>query len=106
MLLLALLSGIIIVLGGMIGGRTGGDHGLCPCSGHECGKLLVFRQKLFYQCTMQRGIGSRRISFLFDIVRRLSTNAGIPMPRICVIPEEAPNAFATGRDPQHAVVAV
>jgi heat shock protein HtpX len=43
---------------------------------------------------------------LFAIVSRLAAKAGLPMPRVYVIPENTPNAFATGRDPQHAAVAV
>ena len=43
---------------------------------------------------------------LYEILERLTARAGIPMPRVYVLPEEAPNAFATGRDPQHAAVAV
>src|SRR5213078_2471884 len=43
---------------------------------------------------------------LYAIVHRLTTRAGIPMPRVYLIPTETPNAFATGRDPQHAAVAV
>jgi heat shock protein HtpX len=43
---------------------------------------------------------------LFEMVSRLSQNAGLPMPRVYIIPQEAPNAFATGRNPDHAVVAV
>jgi heat shock protein HtpX len=42
---------------------------------------------------------------LYGVVRSLATKANLPMPRVAVIPQEAPNAFATGRDPQHAVVA-
>lgn len=45
-------------------------------------------------------------SGLFDIVERLTAKAGIPMPRIYIIPEQSPNAFATGRNPEHAAVAV
>jgi heat shock protein HtpX len=43
---------------------------------------------------------------LFDIVRELTVKDGLPMPRVYVIPEETPNAFATGRNPEHAAVAV
>ena len=43
---------------------------------------------------------------LFHIVERLAERAGLPMPRVYVCPQPAPNAFATGRDPQHAAVAV
>ncbi len=43
---------------------------------------------------------------LYAIVRRVAANAGLPVPRVFVIDQPAPNAFATGRDPQHAVVAV
>ena len=43
---------------------------------------------------------------LYAIVRRLTTRAQIPMPRVYLIPTDTPNAFATGRDPEHAVVAV
>jgi heat shock protein HtpX len=43
---------------------------------------------------------------VYSLVRRLATRAGIPMPRVYLIPSETPNAFATGRNPQHAVVAV
>jgi Zn-dependent protease with chaperone function len=43
---------------------------------------------------------------LYEMVRTLSRNAGLPMPKLFIIPKEAPNAFATGRNPEHAVVAV
>src|SRR3990167_6631830 len=43
---------------------------------------------------------------LYRIVENLAITAGLPMPRVYVVPETAPNAFATGRDPKHAVVAV
>ncbi len=43
---------------------------------------------------------------LYNIVENLSITAGLPMPKIYIVNEEAPNAFATGRDPEHAVVAV
>src|SRR3989344_8788201 len=43
---------------------------------------------------------------LYRIVENLSITAGLPMPKVYIVPEAAPNAFATGRDPKHAVVAV
>ena len=43
---------------------------------------------------------------LFNVVEEMAIAAGVPMPRVCVIDDSAPNAFATGRDPQHAVVAI
>jgi heat shock protein HtpX len=43
---------------------------------------------------------------LFRLVREVATAAGLPMPKVCLIPSESPNAFATGRNPEHAVVAV
>ncbi len=105
MLLLALLSGIIIVLGGMIGGRTGVIMAFALALVMNVGSYW-YSDKIVLSMYHARELAPDESPFLFDIVRRLSTNAGIPMPRICVIPEEAPNAFATGRDPQHAVVAV
>src|SRR5258707_15767253 len=51
-------------------------------------------------------IGESQASDLYRIVRRLTTKAGIPMPRIYLIQGDAPNAFATGRSPEHAAVAV
>lgn len=104
-LLLALLSGIIIVLGGMIGGRTGVIMAFALALVMNVGSYW-YSDKIVLSMYHARELAPDESPFLFDIVRRLSTNAGIPMPRICVIPEEAPNAFATGRDPQHAVVAV
>ncbi len=44
--------------------------------------------------------------FLYPMVEELSANAGIPIPRVYIIPHHSPNAFATGRDPQHAAIAV
>jgi heat shock protein HtpX len=51
-------------------------------------------------------IGEHQSPELFAIVRDLASRAGIPMPKVYIIPEETPNAFATGRNPQHAAVAV
>ena len=53
-----------------------------------------------------RKVAERDAPELYGMVRRLSQHAGLPMPRVYLIPEEAPNAFATGRNPAHGAVAV
>ena len=104
-LLLGLLSAVIIGLGGLVGGRTG----LVVA----CGLALVMNigSYWFSDSIVLRMYGARELSpseapWLHQIVEDLAHRAGVPKPRICSIPEEAPNAFATGRDPEHGVVAV
>lgn len=53
-----------------------------------------------------REVGPQQAPEVFEMVKTLTGNAGLPMPKVFVIPKEAPNAFATGRNPEHAVVAV
>jgi len=103
--LLALLSGLFIVIGGYFGGQQG--------------MMLAFIMALvmnvgsyyFSDSIVLRMYGASEVSeedapMLHRIVAELARNAGIPKPRVCTVPEEAPNAFATGRNPEHAVVAV
>ncbi|MBQ3060380.1 MAG: zinc metalloprotease HtpX [Desulfovibrio sp.] len=104
-LLLALLSGIIIVLGGMLGGRTGIIIAFGLALVMNVGSYW-YSDKIVLSMYHARELAPEEAPYLHQIVEELSRNAGIPKPRVCVIPEEAPNAFATGRDPQHAVVAV
>lgn len=104
-LLLGLLSAVIIGMGGLVGGRTGLVI--------ACGLALVMNigSYWFSDSIVLRMYGARELSpaeapWLHRIVEDLARRAGVPKPRICSIPEEAPNAFATGRDPEHGVVAV
>lgn len=103
--LLALLSGLLIVLGGLIGGRGGVIMAFGLAIVMNIGSYW-YSDKIVLSMYHARELEPSEAPFLFDTVRVLSQNANIPMPRICVIPEQALNAFATGRDPQHAVVAV
>ena len=105
MFLLALLSGIIIVLGGLLGGRGGIIIALVLALAMNIGSYW-FSDKIVLSMYHARELEPDEAPWLYDIVRRLAANANIPMPRICIVPEQAPNAFATGRDPAHAVVAV
>lgn len=104
-LLLALLSGIIIVLGGLMGGRTGVIIAFGLALVMNVGSYW-YSDKIVLSMYHARELAPEEAPYLHRIVEELARNAGIPKPRVCVVPEEAPNAFATGRDPQHAVVAV
>ena len=105
MLLLALLSGIIIVLGGLLGGRGGVILAFGLALVMNVGSYW-YSDRIVLSMYHARELAPEEAPYLHDIVADLARNAGVPKPRICVIPEEAPNAFATGRDPEHAVVAV
>lgn len=104
-LLLGLLSGIIIVLGGMLGGRSGIIIAFGLALVMNVGSYW-YSDKIVLSMYHARELNPEDAPLLHQIVEELAHNAGIPKPRVCVIPEEAPNAFATGRDPQHGVVAV
>lgn len=104
-LLLALLSGIIIVLGGAMGGRTGIIIALGLALVMNVGSYW-YSDKIVLSMYQARELDPSDAPALHAMVEELSIRAGIPKPRVCVIPEEAPNAFATGRDPEHGVVAV
>ena len=51
-------------------------------------------------------VGPNQAHGLFEIVERIASRAGTPMPRVYIIPDGTPNAFATGRNPEHAAVAI
>ena len=102
-MLLALLSGLIIVLGGAFGGRTGIVIALGLAVLMNVGSYW-YSDKVVLRMYNARELSPEEAPAIHAMVRELSINAGIPMPRVCVVPEEAPNAFATGRDPDHSVV--
>ena len=104
-LLLALLSAIIIMLGGLMGGRTGVIFAFGLALIMNVGSYW-YSDKIVLSMYRARELAPEEAPYLNKIVEELSRNAGIPKPRICVVPEEAPNAFATGRNPENAVVAV
>ena len=104
-MLLALLSALIIVLGGFLGGRTGiviafGLALLMNVGSYWYSDRIVLRM---YNA---RELAESAAPMIYAMVRDLAAQARVPMPRICVVPEQAPNAFATGRDPDHSVIAV
>ncbi len=104
-LLLAVLTVMLVLLGGAMGGQ----QGMMIAFFFALAMNFVsywFSDKIVLAAYGARPIDEAAAPRLYAIVHRLATRAGIPMPRVYVIPSETPNAFATGRNPQHAVVAV
>ncbi len=104
-LLLGLMSGLILALGGALGGRAGLMIALVMALVMNVGSYW-FSDKIVLKMYKAREVGPHDAPALHRMVEELSQEAGIPMPRVCVIPQDAPNAFATGRNPEHGVVAV
>ena len=102
---LGLLSALIVALGGAFAGR----QGLIVALGIAAAMNFFsywFSDRLVLAMHRAQPVTREQAPQLFEILERLTARAGIPMPRVYVLPEESPNAFATGRDPQHAAVAV
>jgi heat shock protein HtpX len=103
--LLAALSSLVIVIGGALGGQQGMTVALLLALGMNLVSYW-FSDKIVLRMYGAHPVDEATAPELFGMVRRLATRAGIPMPRVFVIPGDAPNAFATGRNPEHAAVAV
>ncbi|MHB0968261.1 MAG: zinc metalloprotease HtpX [Thermoanaerobaculia bacterium] len=103
--LLALLTALVLFVGMAIGGRQG------LVIAFVFAGVMNFVSYWWSDKIVLRMHGAREVTEadapeLFGIVRRLTGEAGIPMPRVYVMSDQAPNAFATGRNPEHAAVAV
>jgi len=103
--LLTLMSVLFVWVGGMMGGTQGMMialvlAGVMNFVSYFYSDQLVLRHYNAVPVTHQEARG------LYTIVERLSTKANLPLPQIYIIPDEIPNAFATGRNPSHAAVAV
>ena len=102
---MALLTILFVWLGNLIGGRQGAVIALIIAAAMNffsywySDKLVLARYKA-------KPVTEADAPDLYHLVRRLSQRAGLPMPKVYIIPNESPNAFATGRNPSHAAVAV
>src|SRR5690606_12862145 len=103
--LLAGLTALFMAVGYFIGGTNGMLIAFVVAAGMN---LFSYwnSDKLVLSMQKAREISPGNAPELFDMVEQLSSNAGIPMPKVYVIDTEQPNAFATGRNPQNAAVAV
>jgi heat shock protein HtpX len=92
-------------MGRVIGGPTGmvWAFGIALAMN---GAAYWFSDKMVLAMYHAKPISEAESPGLYSVVSRLTTKAGLPMPKLYVIPGEMPNAFATGRNPQHAAVAV
>jgi len=104
-LLLGLLTGLIIWIGGLVGGSQGMTVAFMLAVIMNMGSYW-FSDKIVLAMYGAQPLDEQQAPELFRILRELTSEAGLPMPRVYLIPQDAPNAFATGRNPEHAAVAV
>ncbi len=104
-LLLAGLSAILIYAGGALGGQTGLIAAFAFALVMNLGSYW-FSDKIVLRMYKARPVTPEEAPRLYALCEKLAKNAKIPMPRIYIIPERTPNAFATGRNPEHGVVAL
>lgn len=104
LLLLAGLTGLLVLLGDMWGGRQGMMFALVLAAVMNFGAYW-FSDKIVLSMYRAQEVDETTHPELYGIVRELSQRGNLPMPKVYIIPTNTPNAFATGRDPQHAAVA-
>lgn len=105
MLLLVMLTLIFVTAGAAMGGKNGMTIGLIFALGMNLFSYW-FSDKIVLKMYRAREVSEAEAPELYGVVRRLAQKAEIPMPRVYIINEDQPNAFATGRNPNHAAVAV
>ncbi len=104
-ILLAVLTAIIIWIGQYFGGQQGMIIALLIAAGMNFFSYW-FSDKIVLKMYRAQEISPEQAPQVYEMVKTLAENAGLPMPKVYVIPKDTPNAFATGRNPEHAVVAV
>lgn len=104
-ILLATLSGLLVVIGFLIGGSSTALFFLAMAALMNMGAYF-FSDRMALAMSRAKPVSESEAPKLYQTVRELTTRAGLPMPRLYVIPQDQPNAFATGRNPQHSAVAV
>ena len=103
--LMVLLTVLIMVIGQWVGGRQGMIIALVMAAGMNFFSYW-FSDKIVLRMYNAQEVGPQESPELYGMVQELVRRANLPMPKVYVIPQDAPNAFATGRNPEHAAVAV
>jgi heat shock protein HtpX len=104
-LLLGALTGLLMLIGGLFGGQ----HGVVIAFIFAMAMNFVsywFSDKIVLRMYNAQAVSEHEAPELYATVKNLALRAAMPMPRVYIIPGDTPNAFATGRNEQHAVVAV
>jgi heat shock protein HtpX len=105
LILLAALTALLLIMGQALGGRAGLGVALAVAVAMNFGSYW-FSDKIVLRMCGARRAEETSAPELYAIMRQLTAGANMHMPKLYVIPEETPNAFATGRNPDHAAVAV
>jgi heat shock protein HtpX len=104
-ILLAGMTILIMIVGNLIGGRQGMMIALVLAGGMNFFSYW-YSDKIVLKMYQAREATPQQAPELYEMVQTLARQANLPMPKVYIIPKEAPNAFATGRNPDNAVVAV
>jgi heat shock protein HtpX len=104
-LLLIVMSVLLVVAGGALAGQRGMEIALIFAVVMN-GVSYFFSDKIALKSSGAQPVTREQLPRLYAVMERLAAKANLPVPKLYVIPEEAPNAFATGRNPHHASVAV
>src|SRR5918992_3134405 len=104
-ILLAALTALVVWIGHMVGGPNGAVMALVMAGAMNFFSYW-FSDKIVLKMYGGQEVTANEDPELYGLVQDLATRAALPMPKVYVIPEETPNAFATGRNPEHAAVAV
>jgi heat shock protein HtpX len=103
--ILILLSVVLVIAGGAIGGRGGMQIALLIAVVMNFVSYF-FSDKIALRSSGAQPVTREQLPRLYQVMERLAAKANIPVPKLYVVPDAAPNAFATGRNPNHASVAV
>jgi len=105
MILMMVLTLMLVFFGGLLGGKSGMTFALIMAFGMNF-FAYWFSDKIVLRMYRAEEVTERDAPELYNIVKRLTQAAGLPMPKLYIIDEDQPNAFATGRNPEHSAVAV
>ncbi|MDA8214121.1 MAG: zinc metalloprotease HtpX, partial [Nitrospiraceae bacterium] len=105
MVLMVTMTLMLVAIGGMLGGKSGMTFALIMAFGMNF-ITYWFSDKIVLRMYRAKPVTEAEAPELYGMVRRLAHKADIPMPKVCIMDEDQPNAFATGRNPSHGTVAV